>query len=504
MLVEPATGGVSSGYFEGASAGRPAKMWRARALPMTPAAPDSPSPAAVTAFLRGLDRRARLFATVQAGDALAAQHAMAVVARVFTGEAGQWPIAEWPRQYWRLLLAAPSLRKPPIEVPTPQLPGIGRLPVETRAAVLLHLVAALDDADAAAALGIDIDTYQARIRDALPRDALGQPDVDVWRAWRAAAERELARAPEPASQPVVAEAGETPGPASPSRRNVDPDRTVPDADAHHHFRMRWLWTGVALCLVAMVTTFFLHPRGREVLDQWRAEIKREPLDAAAEPKARFDAADLALHPDRELLSAPGELAFARQLPLLAWLDVASADVRASDAVRLPVMLAPSMGDASVPADAATTMTQRVLRWNALPAKSRGSQRGAWQAWRDLPPAERVRLRAIAARWQLLAGEERVALRARFDALPADARQGWWLGPELGRHWPRVAPLFAFAPEAQRVALLALLRAADSVDIDVLERLAQITPPEERDALRLDLLRVPVAQRRTWMLEKVQG
>lgn len=460
---------------------------------MTPVAPDIPSPAAVTAFLRGLDRRARLFASVQAGDAVAAQHALAVVGRVFSGEAGQWPIAEWPRQYWRLLLAAPSLRKPPIEVPTPQLPGIGRLPVETRAAVLLHLVAGLDDADASAALGIDIATYQARIRDALPRDALGQPDVDVWRAWRAAAERELSRAPEPASPSAVPVAAAKPTPAA----------TV-DADARHRFRMRWLWAGVALCLVAMVATFFLHPRGREVINQWRAEIKREPLDAAAEPKARFDGADIALHPDRELLAAPGELAFARQLPLFAWLDVASADVRASDVVRLPVMLAPVPADASMPAGPDASLVRRARQWDALPARARGAQRGAWQAWRDLPPAERVRLRAIAARWQLLAGEERVALRARFDALPADARHGWWLGPELGRHWPRVAPLFAFAPEAQRVALLDLLRAADSVDIDVLERLAQITPPEERDALRSDLLRVPAAQRRTWMLEKVQG
>ena len=459
---------------------------------MTPATPDAPSPAAVTAFLRGLDRRARLFASVQAGDALAAQHAMAVVARVFTGEAGQWPIAEWPRQYWRLLLAAPSLRKPPVEVPTPQLPGIGRLPVETRAAVLLHLVAALDDADASAALGIDIDTYQARIRDALPRDALGQPDVDVWRAWRAAVERELSRAPEPATPSAVAVAAAKPTPAA----------TV-DADAHHHFRLRWLWTGVALCLVAMVATFFLHPRGREVLDQWRAEIKREPLDAAAPPKARFDATDIALHPDRELLASPAELAFARQLPLLAWLEVAGADPRAADAVRLPVMLAPPV-TVSTPVDDTTALTQRQQRWDALPARARGSQRGAWQAWRAPPAVERVRLRAIAARWQLLAGEERLALRARFDALPADARHGWWLGPELGRHWPRVAPLFAFAPEGERNALLVLLRAADSEDIDALERLAQITPPEERDALRLDLLRVPAAERRAWMLAKVQG
>ena len=382
---------------------------------MTPAAPDTPSPAAVTAFLRGLDRRARLFATVQAGDALAAQHALAVVGRVFSGEAGQWPIAEWPRQYWRLLLAAPSLRKPPIEVPTPQLPGIGRLPVETRAAVLLHLVAALDDADAAAALGIDIDTYQARIRDALPRDALGQPDVDVWRAWRAAAERELARAPEPASQPIAAEAGETPGSARRHDGNVGPDPTVSAVDAHHHFRLRWLCAGVALCLVAMIATFFLHPRGREVLDQWRAEIKREPLACrAAEPKARFDAADIALHPDRDLLAAPGELAFARQLPLLAWLDVASADVRAADAVRLPVMLAPSTGEAAAPADdAAATMTQRQQRWDALPTEV---TRRATRRMAGLARTCRPRARAPACHRGALAAARRRGARRLACAL----------------------------------------------------------------------------------------
>lgn len=277
-----------------------------------------------------------------------------------------------------------------------------------------------------------------------------------------------------------------------------------DADARNRTRLRWLWAGVALCVVALVASYFLHPRGREVLDQWRAPIKREALDAAAPPKARFDSADLAMHPDRDLLEAPAELAFARQLPLLAWLDIASGDPRAVDAVRLPVIPAPGSASAAPPANDTAALAQRMQRWDALRPQARGAQRGAWQAWRALPAPERLRLRAIAARWQLLAGEERVALRARFDALPADARHGFWLGPRMGRHWPRVAPLFAFAPEAQRVALLLLLRAADAEDIDALERLAQITPPEERDALRLDLLRVPATERRAWMLGKVQG
>ena len=462
---------------------------------MTPAAPAPPSPAAVTAFLRGFDRRARLFAEVQAGDEASARHALAVVARVFASEAGQWPLAEWPRQYWRLLLAAPSMRKPPVAGPAARLPGIARLPVEARAAVLLHLVAALDDADAAGALGIGTAAYQARIRDALPLDALDQPDVDVWRAWRAAAERELAQPTEPEAPTAV--------PARPAPQ-VRAHSPLVDVDTRHRHRLRWLWIGVALCVVAMVATFFLHPRGREVLDQWRAEIKREPLGAASAPRARFDADDLALHPDRELLAAPGELAIARQLPLLAWLGDAADDAKAADAPRLPVVIAPLDAPPAAPSADAGDIARRMRGWDALPPKQRALQRAAWAAWRALQPAERVRLRAIAARWQRVGSEDQDALRMRFRALPADARQGWWLGPKMGRDWPRVAPLFAFAAESQRDPLLALLRAADAEDIDALERLAQITPPEERNALRLDLLRVPAAERRAWMLAKVQG
>ena len=99
--------------------------------------------------------------------------------------------------------------------------------------------------------------------------------------------------------------------------------------------MRWLWLGVALCVIAMIATFFLHPRGRELIDQWRTQVKVEALGAAEVPRARFDPADLALHPDRELLASPRELSFARELPLFAWLAVASADPQASDAVLLP-------------------------------------------------------------------------------------------------------------------------------------------------------------------------
>ena len=95
-----------------------------------------PTPAAVAAFLRGAARRARLFASVQAGGKdVAAQQALDAVSRVFATEAGQWPISEWPRQYWRLLLAAPALRQPVSGLPGSSLHGIARLPADQRAAV---------------------------------------------------------------------------------------------------------------------------------------------------------------------------------------------------------------------------------------------------------------------------------------------------------------------------------------------------------------------------------
>lgn len=462
-----------------------------------------PTPAAVAAFLRGAARRARLFASVQAGGKdVAAQQALDAVSRVFATEAGQWPISEWPRQYWRLLLAAPALRQPVSGLPGSSLHGIARLPADQRAAVLLHLVAGLDEADAAAAIGIDIPTYQARIRDGLPQDSRGQPDVDVWRAWRAAAERELARMPEPA---LVTE--------QPRPRQLPPQRAVAEdahaeADRRHHRRMRWLWLGVLLCIAAMIATFFLHPRGRELIDQWRTHIEVDALDPAEPPKARYDAADFQLHPDRDLLAAPRELALARELPLLVWLLQASADPQAADAVLLPPQDLPAAvsADMALPASApasALTPQQRMRAWDALPPGQRGAQRGAWAAWRALQPGERHRLRQLAQRWWRMAPELQHGIRTRFDALPYDVRHGAWLGPAMAHQWPRVAPLFAFAPEAQRTQLLQLLREASAEDIDAFERLAQSTPPEHRDAVRFSLLRVPAAQRRVWVLEQLQ-
>lgn len=446
---------------------------------MTANTPSPPQPAAVAAFLRGLDRRARLLAAVQADNADDARRALAATARVFAADAGQWPLAQWPRQYWRLLLSTPAMGRPAAPVHAGPLPGVARLAPSTRAAVLLHLVAALEDIDAAAALGIDVDAYQQRIRDALPRNPLGQPDVDVWRAWQAAAQRALEALPEPAADAVAAE-------ASPTRL-----RTAVDDTARHRRRMRWLWLGVAACLAVLIATFFLHPRGRELLDEWRNQVQHEALPPAAAPKARFDATDPALHPDRELLVAPDELRLARQLPLLAWLAVEAGDaLPAAAAIAAPVA---DDGD----------MAGRMHAWDRQSPQARAAQRGAWAEWRALTDAERITLRSVAARFDTLPTEQQQALRSRYAQLGFDAHRGWHLGPQLGRHWPRIVALFAQVDAGERDALLQALRIATPEEIEALARLAQTTPPEARAELRHDLLMRPPAQRAAWLRERLQ-
>lgn len=454
---------------------------------MTITTPPPPPSAAVAAFLRGLDRRARLLALVQSGDAAAATRALEAAGRVFAGEAGQWPIAQWPRQYWRLLLSAPTMRQTAGTAAAGPLPGIARLPPPVRAALLLHLVGALEDADAAAALGIEVEAYQLRIRDALPTDALGQPDLDVWRAWRAAAQRALDALPEAAT----ADAPRTHGPQA--------DATA-DA-ARHRRRMRWLWLGVALCALALVASFFLHPRGRELLDHWRNHVQVAPLPPAAAPKARFDPADPALHPDRDLLAEPGTVQLALQLPLLAWLAAEAADT-------LPAPpLAPAFADtaSAVPAapSPAASLSERMRAWDRLSPLQRAQQRGALAEWQALPADEQALLRRLAARLAALPAAEQQALRERYAALSFDAHRGWHLGPRLGKDWPRIAALFAYVEAGEREALLRLLRAATDEELDTMARLAQITPPDARAALRRELLAQSPAQRAGWLQARLQ-
>lgn len=149
------------------------------------------------------------------------------------------------------------------------------------------------------------------------------------------------------------------------------------------------------------------------------------------------------------------------------------------------------------------LRDRAAQWDMqVPARQR-ELREAWQAWRALPAPEQQRMRAAAAEFAALPPERQQALRAQYDALDGSDRRGWMLGPTLGADYPKLHALVAQVPPAQRDALLSALRAMSPAARADLGVLAQRTPPQAREALREQLLAVPVAQRDAWLRDRLE-
>jgi hypothetical protein len=77
-----------------------------------------------------------------------------------------------------------------------------------------------------------------------------------------------------------------------------------------------------------------------------------------------------------------------------------------------------------------------------------------------------------------------------------------LGPALGRDYASLHPLLAYVPAVQRLPLLARLRSLDEQQRVDLAVLAQRTPPQDRQALRSELLSVPPSELANWLRRKL--
>src|SRR5689334_2666495 len=84
------------------SAGFTRPLARIRTMP-------TPPPAALLAFLRGLERRARTLAEGQCGNADRAATIWSETAAAFPAEAADLPVAAWPVRFWARLLAHPAM-----------------------------------------------------------------------------------------------------------------------------------------------------------------------------------------------------------------------------------------------------------------------------------------------------------------------------------------------------------------------------------------------------------
>jgi hypothetical protein len=287
--------------------------------PMSPAtlSESAAAPAALAAFLRGVERRGAVFAELQCGDAGCGDAALAAAMRAFREGAAASPISDWPSRFWGLLLAAPVLRR---AAPGADWPGalsaLARLGTGPRAALLLRLVAGLHETEAATALGVAPPTYRLALQRALPRHANGAPDEDAWHALAEATQLAIRQLP-PTRLARLAQLREAA--LQPRRPPASVRRRRPTAAGS---RPRWLlpalWTGLAACAMAFVASFVLPTTGLRH-DDGEPRIQREPLPPAEQPASRFDAQTAVLTDrDFEMLLAEGDADVAGDVGFQSW------------------------------------------------------------------------------------------------------------------------------------------------------------------------------------------
>lgn len=484
--------------------------------PASPTPAPAPAPAvaspALAAFLRGIERRAFVFAQVQCGQDREAMAAVERAMRSFHGLSAATPLSGWPSAFWSLLLAQAELSSGASGVP--ELASLGSGP---RAALLLRLVAGLDFPHAARVLGVSEATYRFALQRALAQlaeagtsyAALGQVRERLHRQVKTLGESRV---------DALATLRDAVLRGEPSSERV-PALPATGRPGWH----RWLWLVLALLALAFAATY------------WSPAPEVEPGDSAALPPEPATpappapaGADVILHPDYAALADPAEAAAATDLAFHSWLAAErAAALPAGVPVPVPAPVAPAGDDQPVfdtlpPAEQALlsplseawarfdpdnrrqvraqaahwlaleasgreALQARLADWDVLPAAERARRRGEFAAWQALHADERARVRTAAAAFAALPEPERQALRAEFDALSPDQRVSWRLGPELGAWFSPMRPLFAYVPGDERPPLLEMLRALSPKARADLAELARRVPASQREVLRRELL-----------------
>ncbi|QOY62914.1 hypothetical protein INQ40_00975 [Lysobacter sp. H21R4] len=278
------------------------------------------APAALAAFLRGVERRGAVLAEMQCGDAAAGDAALADAMHEFRQAAGASVMDDWPRQFWAALLAQPALKqRTPVAIAVDATDRLGELGSGPRAALLLRLAAGLDEAGAAAVLGVRTQTYRLALQRALPHQADGRADPRAWQSLREQIHRRIKTLPEgrlkrlaSAREAALQGTGTAASAAAPR---------APASGVARHAGPRWLmallWTLLALCVLAMAATFL--PQFRSPAGSWRLSDASGNLPEQP-PASRYgDEAAAIMHRDFELLADPQAVAQATDLPFHAWL-----------------------------------------------------------------------------------------------------------------------------------------------------------------------------------------
>ena len=285
------------------------------------------APAALNAFVRGIERRAAVFAELLCGDAIAGDAALAAAIRAFSTLSNAAAMPEWPWRFWGLLLAAPQLRRVgPGPSRSGSLAPLSDMAQGPRAAVLLRLAGGLDEADAARALGLATGTYRMALQRALPHRADGTADADAWRALGEGVQARIKalRAPRLAHLARIREAAISGKPMAgpPVAAPSGSGRAPTDVATSPRWQRPALYALAGLTLAALATTFLV--RAPEIDSDGAPRIRRSELPAAEPPASTFDARTALLsHRDFDVLIDAQDEALSRELDFHAWLAAES-------------------------------------------------------------------------------------------------------------------------------------------------------------------------------------
>lgn len=314
--------------------------------PSTPRTDAPAAPAALSAFLRGIERRGAVLAELQAGDAAAGDAALVAAMAGFRALAAEIALNEWPARFWSLLLTQPGLRqRTAVAIALDATDRLGELGSGPRAALLLRLAAGLAETEAAAVLHVAPATYRMALQRALPRHADGRADPQAWQQLREQIHRRIKTLP-PERLQRLAQARDA------ALRNAAPAAAPPGrrAPARPRPRPRWLmpllWSLLALCALAFAATFWW-PAG--LPGGWLGDgpdgVAVAPLAEGSGPAERYGRdAGLIADGDFGLLADPQGEAASAAVDFDSWLA-------ARDAGTIPAVAAPPAEPAATPAPA---------------------------------------------------------------------------------------------------------------------------------------------------------
>ena len=277
------------------------------------------SSAALPQFLRGIGKRGYVLAEAQCGESARAQQALSATIAEFRDAATHLPLARWPEQFWQRLLAQPTLRT--LTTLRNDADPLAHLSAGPRAALLLRLVAGLDNVHGAAVLRVSPAAYRHALHRAL--HVLHEQGIDeaALRALRGRLQQRVKALPEQFLQMSAHDLS----PKSAARG------ATPAAIARvHRPPPRWLRPALSIALGILVLGFaatFVHRAPAPA-----SAVKSEQLPEQPVATTLSSSAVALASPDFELLNDPDGERDARDLALLSWFGASPVAPASSDTV----------------------------------------------------------------------------------------------------------------------------------------------------------------------------